>query len=90
MNEWSFISTPPACLQRVEWENCTFLLLSLEGGVNENDRCVYWEPQIFLYLFTFAIRAWLEPDVYKASIRFSEWTKSCLLFTDFRQTLGPS
>jgi hypothetical protein len=43
--------------------------------VNKNDRCLYWESQIFLYLFIFAIRAWLKPDVYKASIRFPEWTK---------------
>jgi len=90
MNEWSYISTPPACLHRVEWEHCTVLLLLLEGRVNENDRCVYWESQIFLHLFIFAIRVWLEPDVYKASIRFPEWTKSRLVYTDVRQTLGPS
>jgi len=26
MNEWSYISTPPARLHSVEWEHCTFYL----------------------------------------------------------------
>jgi hypothetical protein len=55
----------------IEWNGAT-VPVPFECEVNENYGSVYWESQIFLHLFIFAIRAWLEPEVYKAAMRFPE------------------